>query len=196
MVHKVLRDASLYEKLGNVSMGTVSRYGNFSQTKGEVTFSRIFFKSPPKIVTFLWKTKMLLRNSKLTIFVGALYRIRMTGGWGVDKVDFFLTFPISLKGCIPYKPFTNRPLKILHFKWLGSLITKVKPPHPTHSVSKWHGYGGYIRVITLEGWGKKSGRINSFANQVLFWVNLSNIYEILSTNQDYMTEGSAFVPQK
>ena len=59
-----------------------------------------------------------------------------------------------------------------------------------------HGYGGYIRIKTLEGWGKKSGRIHSSANQVLFWVNLSNIYEILSTNQDYMTECLAFVPQK
>ena len=70
VVHKVLRDASLYEKLGNVSMGTVSRCGNFSQTKGEVTFSCIFFKSPPKIAFFLGKPKMLLGNSKLTIFFG------------------------------------------------------------------------------------------------------------------------------
>ena len=30
-------------------------------------------------------------------------------------------------------------------------------------VAKCHGYGGYIRVRKLEGWGKKSGRINSFA---------------------------------
>ena len=30
-------------------------------------------------------------------------------------------------------------------------------------VAKCHGYGGYIRVKKLEGWGKKSGRIHSFA---------------------------------
>ena len=30
-------------------------------------------------------------------------------------------------------------------------------------VAKCHGYGGYIRVRKLEGWGKKSERIDSFA---------------------------------
>ena len=30
-------------------------------------------------------------------------------------------------------------------------------------VAKCHGYGGYIRVKKLEGWGKKSGRTHSFA---------------------------------
>ena len=30
-------------------------------------------------------------------------------------------------------------------------------------VAKCHGYGGYIRVKKLEGWGKKFGRIHSFA---------------------------------
>ena len=30
-------------------------------------------------------------------------------------------------------------------------------------VAKCHGYGGYIRVKKWEGWGKKSGRINSIA---------------------------------
>ena len=30
-------------------------------------------------------------------------------------------------------------------------------------VAKCHGYGGYIRVKNLEGWGKKSGRTHSFA---------------------------------
>ena len=30
-------------------------------------------------------------------------------------------------------------------------------------VAKCHGYGGYIRVKKMEGWGKKSGRIHSFA---------------------------------
>ena len=33
-------------------------------------------------------------------------------------------------------------------------------------------------------------------NQVMFWVNLSNLYEILSLNQDYMIECSSFVFQK
>ena len=33
----------------------------------------------------------------------------------------------------------------------------------TARVAKCHGYGGYIRVKKLEGWGKKSGRIHSFA---------------------------------
>ena len=33
----------------------------------------------------------------------------------------------------------------------------------TTRVAKCHGYGGYIRVKKLEGWGKKSGRIHSFA---------------------------------
>ena len=30
-------------------------------------------------------------------------------------------------------------------------------------VAKCHGYGGYIRVKKLGGWGKKFGRIHSFA---------------------------------
>ena len=30
-------------------------------------------------------------------------------------------------------------------------------------VAKCHGYGGYIRVKKLEGLGKKSGRLHSFA---------------------------------
>ena len=30
-------------------------------------------------------------------------------------------------------------------------------------VAKCNGYGGYIRVKKLEGWGKKCGRIHSFA---------------------------------
>ena len=35
---------------------------------------------------------------------------------------------------------------------------------PTHiRVAKCHGYGGYIRVKKLKGWGKKSGRIYSYA---------------------------------
>ena len=33
--------------------------------------------------------------------------------------------------------------------------------HPT--VAKCHGYGGYIRVRNLDGWGKKSVRTHSFA---------------------------------
>ena len=34
---------------------------------------------------------------------------------------------------------------------------------PSGRVVKCHGYGGYIRVKKLEGWGKKSGRIHSIA---------------------------------
>ena len=34
---------------------------------------------------------------------------------------------------------------------------------PMDRVAKCHRYGGYIRVRKLEGWGKKSGRINSVA---------------------------------
>ena len=41
-------------------------------------------------------------------------------------------------------------------------------------VAKCHGYGGYIRVKILAGWGKKSGRKTVLQKQVLFWVNLSN----------------------
>ena len=33
----------------------------------------------------------------------------------------------------------------------------------TSRVAKCHGYGGYIRVKKLEGWGKKSVRTHSFA---------------------------------
>ena len=33
----------------------------------------------------------------------------------------------------------------------------------SHRVAKCHGYGGYIRLKKLEGWGKKSGRIYSFS---------------------------------
>ena len=34
--------------------------------------------------------------------------------------------------------------------------------HISNRVAKCHGYGGYIRVKRLEGWGKESGRIHSF----------------------------------
>ena len=34
---------------------------------------------------------------------------------------------------------------------------------PMSRVAKCHGYGGYIRVKELEDWGKKSGRIYTFA---------------------------------
>ena len=34
---------------------------------------------------------------------------------------------------------------------------------PGGRVVKCHGYGGYIRVKKLEGWGKKSGIIHSIA---------------------------------
>ena len=36
-------------------------------------------------------------------------------------------------------------------------------PSGLHRVAKCHGYGGYFRVKKSEGWGKKSGRIYSFA---------------------------------
>ena len=36
------------------------------------------------------------------------------------------------------------------------------PPYPLR-VAKCHGYGGYIRVKKFEGWGKKFGRIFTFA---------------------------------
>ena len=35
--------------------------------------------------------------------------------------------------------------------------------HDNGRVAKCHGYGGYIRVKKLEGWGKKFGRAFSFA---------------------------------
>ena len=41
-------------------------------------------------------------------------------------------------------------------------------------VAKCHGYGGYIRVKKLEGFGKKSGSIIVLQNLVFFGVNLSN----------------------
>ena len=39
----------------------------------------------------------------------------------------------------------------------------VSLPITSPRVAKCHGYGGYIRVKKLEGWGKKSGRTFSFA---------------------------------
>ena len=60
------------------------------------------------------------------------------------------------------------------FQWEGPL-TRLSPPWSTMCrVAKCHGYGGYIRVRKLEGWGKKSGRKTVLQKQVLFWVNLSN----------------------
>ena len=41
---------------------------------------------------------------------------------------------------------------------------------------------------------KSLGEYKVLKNQVLFWVNLSNSYEMLSSNQDYMIECSDFVP--
>ena len=66
----------------------------------------------------------------------------------------------------------------------------------TARVAKCHGYGGYIRVKKLEGWGKSLEEHTVLQNQVLFWSNLSNYYEILTSNPDHMMECSAFVPQK
>ena len=34
-------------------------------------------------------------------------------------------------------------------------------------VAKCHGYGGFIRVKKLEGWGKMSGRIHSLAKSII-----------------------------
>ena len=75
-------------------------------------------------------------------------------------------------------------------RWLEVTLCK---PSATR-VAKCQGYGGYVHVKKLEGWSKKSGRIHSLQNQVLFWVNLSNQYEILCSNKDYMIECSAFLP--
>ena len=36
-------------------------------------------------------------------------------------------------------------------------------------VAECHGYGGYICVKKLEGWGKKSGRAHSFAKSSIVW---------------------------
>ena len=44
----------------------------------------------------------------------------------------------------------NMPIIVMHFQG----ITRV---------AKCHRYGRYIRVKKLEGWGKKSGRIQCFA---------------------------------
>ena len=41
-------------------------------------------------------------------------------------------------------------------------------------VAKCHGYGGYIRVKKLEGWGKISGGKHSFTKSSIVLVNLSN----------------------
>ena len=43
---------------------------------------------------------------------------------------------------------------------------------------------------------KSLGEYTVLQNHVLFWVNLSNKYEILSSNKDYMIERSAVLPQK
>ena len=40
--------------------------------------------------------------------------------------------------------------------------------HGLRRVAKCHGYGGYIRVKKLEGWGKKSGRKTVLQNWVFF----------------------------
>ena len=63
-------------------------------------------------------------------------------------------------------------------------------------VAKCHGYGGYIRIKNWKVGVKSLGEYTVLPSQVLFLVNLSNQYEILSSNQDYMTKCSAFVPQK
>ena len=68
--------------------------------------------------------------------------------------------------------------------------------HTTTRVAKCHGYGGYIRVKKIEGWGKKSERTHSFAKSSIILCEFEQKYEILSSNQDYMIERSAIVPQK
>ena len=63
-------------------------------------------------------------------------------------------------------------------------------------VAKYHGYGGYISVKNWKVGVKSLGEYPVLQNQVSIWVNLSNLYEILSSNHDYMIECSAFVPEK
>ena len=48
----------------------------------------------------------------------------------------------------------------------------------------------------IEGWGKKSERKHSFAKSSIILCEFEQKYEILSSNQDYMIERSAIVPQK
>ena len=51
----------------------------------------------------------------------------------------------------------------------SALFCSIDPPPAIiyylhqNRVAKCHGYGGYIRVKKLEGWGKKSGRTHSFS---------------------------------
>ena len=42
-------------------------------------------------------------------------------------------------------------------------------------VAKCHGYGGYIRVKKLEGWGKKSGRIQCFTKSRIVLSNFEQL---------------------
>ena len=58
-------------------------------------------------------------------------------------------------------------VRILQYAWacvnfVPNLCCLLKYLH-SNRVGKCHGYGGYIRVKKLEGWGKKSGRTHSFA---------------------------------
>ena len=62
--------------------------------------------------------------------------------------------------------------------------------------AKCHGYGGYIRVKILEGWGKKSGRVHNFAKSSIVLGKFEQLMRIFSLNLDFMIECSAFVPQK
>ena len=68
--------------------------------------------------------------------------------------------------------------------------------HINSRVAKCHGYGGYIRVKTLEGWGKKSERIHSFAKSSMILGKFEQLKGYSIFNPGLYDEIYGFVPQK
>ena len=66
-------------------------------------------------------------------------------------------------------PLSNKELPCKHTDTGMPIHTDTGKDTHTHvddRVAKCHGYGGYIRVKKLEGWGKNSGRTHSFAKMM------------------------------
>ena len=64
----------------------------------------------------------------------------------------------------------------IHMQIQNKYVRKTQHTVKLYSrVAKCQGYGGYIRVKKLEGWGKKSGRTHSFSKSSIVVGNFEQL---------------------
>ena len=127
---------------------------------------------------FVFVSQLVMKNIKLTM------RWPLCVRCGLGGVLPFLA-QLFLRG----KPPSIAVCGTRQFSKLKTCLPKILSPR----VAKCHEYGGYIRVKKWKVGEKSLGEYTVLQIQPLFWVYLSNYYEILSPNQDYIIECSAFV---